>query len=148
MASYGVATNLVVPLQQQYGALPVIWRAQMVAIVLAASVRPGRHPGLALRVAAGRWRSWCSAPLGTGIAFLAAGTLIGRVGATRGSILAYLIPVVAVVLGALLRDEAVEAIAAGRHGAGAGRGLAHQPRRPLTSGAVWAARPTGARLAP
>ena len=49
--------------------------------------------------------------LGTGIAFLAAGTLIGRVGATRGSVLAYLIPVVAVILGAVVRDETVEAIA-------------------------------------
>ena len=32
--SYGVATNLAVPLQQRYGALPVILRSQLVALVL------------------------------------------------------------------------------------------------------------------
>lgn len=110
MASYGIATNVVVPLQQRYGTLPVIWRAQVVAIVLTAPYGlvglPASHfewvPVLAV-VALGA--------LGTGIAFLAAGTLIGRVGATRGSVLGYLLPVVAVVLGALVRNETVEAIA-------------------------------------
>ena len=49
-------------------------------------------------------------PLGTGVAFVAAGTLMGRVGATRGSIIAYLIPVVALVLGVVLGRD-VEPIA-------------------------------------
>ena len=48
--------------------------------------------------------------VGTGFAFIAAGTLMGRVGATRGSVLAYLIPVVALVLGVVFRDETVAAI--------------------------------------
>ena len=112
MASYGLATNLVVPLQQRYGTLPVIWRAQVVAIVLTAPY--------GLFGVSGSDFEWVPVlsvvalgALGTGIAFLAAGTLIGRVGATRGSILAYLIPVVAVVLGAVVRDETVEALAVG-----------------------------------
>jgi len=49
--------------------------------------------------------------LGTGVAFIVATTLVGRVGATRGSVIAYLIPVVALVLGVVVRDEHVAALA-------------------------------------
>jgi len=110
MFSYGFATNLVVPLQQRYGTVPVIWRAQAVGIVLTAPF------GLA-GVADSRfaWRPFAAVlvlgAIGTGLAFIAAGTLMGRVGATRGSVLAYLIPVVALVLGVVFRDETVEVIA-------------------------------------
>jgi drug/metabolite transporter (DMT)-like permease len=99
-----------VPLQHRYGTLAVVWRAQTVAIVLTA---PYGIVGL--------WSSSFEAKpvaavvalgaFGTGLAFLAAGTLIGRVGATRGSVLAYIIPVVSLVLGVVLRDEHVEALA-------------------------------------
>jgi len=110
MSSYGFATNLVVPLQQRYGAVPVIWRAQAVAVVLTApfgiaglgrshvAIRP-----LAAVVVLGA--------VGTGFAFIAATNLMGRVGATRGSVLAYLIPVVALFLGVVFRNEHVEAVA-------------------------------------
>src|SRR5262249_38847009 len=96
--SYGIATNLVVPLQQRYGAIPVLARAQLVALVL---VTPYAVVGaldssfgaasLAAVIVLGA--------LGTGFAFVTATTLIGRVGATRGSIVTYLIPAVAVTLG-------------------------------------------------
>lgn len=109
MCSYGVATNLVIPLQQRYGTLPVIWRAQLTALVLTtpfALVGLGdSHFGLrpmAAMVVLGT--------VGTGYAFIAAGTLMGRVGATRGSVLAYLIPVVSLLLGVVLRDETVAAV--------------------------------------
>ena len=46
--------------------------------------------------------------VGTGVAFVLAGTLFGRVGATRGAVIAYLIPVVALILGVVFRDETVE----------------------------------------
>jgi drug/metabolite transporter (DMT)-like permease len=36
VASYGIAINIARPLQMKHGALPVIWRAQMVALVLTA----------------------------------------------------------------------------------------------------------------
>jgi drug/metabolite transporter (DMT)-like permease len=49
--------------------------------------------------------------VGTGVAFVAAGTLMGRVGATRGTIVAYLIPVVALVLGVVVKGDHVDAIA-------------------------------------
>ncbi len=45
--------------------------------------------------------------LGTGLAFFWFTTLIGRVGSTRGSVAIYLVPVVAIVLGAALLDESI-----------------------------------------
>ena len=48
---------------------------------------------------------------GTGVAFVLMGRLVGRVGATRASIVGYLIPVVALVLGVLFRDDVVGPIA-------------------------------------
>jgi drug/metabolite transporter (DMT)-like permease len=110
MISYGIATNVVVPLQQRYGALPVIWRAQMVAIVLAAP-----YGLVGLRSSSFAWGPVGAVvvlgALGTGLAYVAAGTLIGRVGATRAAVLAYIIPVIALVLGVVLRDEHVAALA-------------------------------------
>lgn len=112
MFSYGFATNLMVPMQQRYGTVPVIWRAQAVAIALTA---PFGFAGLGASSFA--WRSFAAVILlgavGTGIAFIAAGTLMGRVGATRGSVLAYLIPVVALTLGVLVRNESVAPLALG-----------------------------------
>src|SRR3546814_5184340 len=48
--------------------------------------------------------------LGTGIAFLLMGFLVGRVGPTRSSFITYLVPVVALALGVLFQDDHVEAI--------------------------------------
>ena len=45
--------------------------------------------------------------VGTALAFAWFTTLIGRVGPTRGSLAIYFIPLVAIALGALLRDETV-----------------------------------------
>jgi drug/metabolite transporter (DMT)-like permease len=112
MVSYGFAGNLMVPLQQRYGAIGVIWRVQMVALVL---TLPYAFVGVGDSTI--EWKPmgavFMLGALGTGVAFVAAGTLMGRVGATRGSIIAYLIPVVALILGVLLRDEHVEVIAVG-----------------------------------
>jgi drug/metabolite transporter (DMT)-like permease len=47
---------------------------------------------------------------GTALAFVAMATLVGRAGATRGSIATYFIPVVAIVLGVIFRDETIAAI--------------------------------------
>lgn len=110
MGSYGVATNVVVPLQQRYGSVAVIWRSQMVAIALTtpfglvglSGSSPELVPTLSIVVLGA---------VGTGFAFIAAGMLMGRVGATRGSVLAYLIPVVALVLGVAVRAETVEPVA-------------------------------------
>ena len=45
--------------------------------------------------------------VGTGLAFVIMGTLVGRVGATRSSLITYLIPVVALGLGVVLQDDRV-----------------------------------------
>jgi drug/metabolite transporter (DMT)-like permease len=48
--------------------------------------------------------------VGTAVAFVAFTTLAGRVGSTRASVAVYLVPVVAIALGALFRDETIAAI--------------------------------------
>jgi len=106
VVSYGFALNLARPLQQQYGALPVILRAQIVAVMLTAPL--GVHDVLTAH--------WTLAPLvsllmlgafGTGAAFVLLTTAAGRVGATRASSTAFLIPPVALLLGVLVRGEHV-----------------------------------------
>ena len=110
IVSYGFAGNFIVPLQQRYGSLPIIWRAQMAGLVFTAPYAAGRRAGLLAGVEAGGCGR-CPRCLGTGLAFVAAGTLFGRVGATRGSVIGYLIPVVALGLGVVFRDEHVAALA-------------------------------------
>ena len=110
LLSYGFAGNLMVPLQHRYGSIGVIWRTQMVALVLTLPYALVGMGGSSMA-----WKPigavFVLGAFGTGVAFVAAGTVMGRVGATRGSIIAYLIPVVALILGVALRDEHVEAIA-------------------------------------
>ncbi|MGH2675332.1 MAG: DMT family transporter [Actinomycetota bacterium] len=107
---YGVAANITVPLQQRYGALPVIVRAQLVALVLVLPFGLAAVPG-------SRW-SWPSAlamvvlgVFGTGLAYIASSTLLGRAGPTRGTVQIYFIPVVALVLGVAFRGEHVSTLA-------------------------------------
>ncbi len=103
---YAVAINMIAPLQQRYGSLPVIARAMWVA---AAAVTPFGIYGLTRSVFA--WPSLLAllavGVLGTGVAFVAMGTLSGRVGPTRSAFITYAIPVVAMILGVVFRDEIV-----------------------------------------
>lgn len=108
--SYGVAFNLAEPLEERNGALPVIWRAQLAAALLVAP------PGLvALVHSEPAWSSLLAmvalGALSTGLAFAAFTTLLGRVGAARGSVAVYFIPVVAIGLGVAFRGESVAGIA-------------------------------------
>jgi len=107
---YGLSTQLVPPLQQRYGSLAVIWRAQLSALVLIAPV------GIS-QLGDSSW-SWGSAlamvPLGiigTGLALGWMAELIGRVGGSRGSVAIYLVPLVAIALGVVVRNEEVAPIA-------------------------------------
>jgi drug/metabolite transporter (DMT)-like permease len=108
---YGLAVNLAVPLQQRYGALPVLLRAQLAALVL---LLPFGLWGLpASRLAWGPVLAMLPlGVLGTGLAFVLMTTLVGRVGGPRGAVATYFIPVVAIVLGVLLLDERVAPAAA------------------------------------
>lgn len=108
-ACYGVALNIVAPLQRKYGALPVLVRAQAIAIGL--TLAPG---AIAATDSEFAWSSLIAIVplgcLGTGLAFLAMSTLVGRVGASRGSVTIYFVPVVAIVLGVVVRDESIAII--------------------------------------
>ena len=107
---YGLAATLVTPLQQRYGSLAVLHRAQGAAIVF---VLPFALYGLR--------SSTVSAPallamlplgiLGTALAFIAIATLIGRVGTTRGSVSIYLVPLVAIAAGVTFLGEQVHPLA-------------------------------------
>jgi drug/metabolite transporter (DMT)-like permease len=103
---YGLSVNLAVPLQQRYGALPVLLRAQLAALVLLVPFGLWSLPGSHLEWGA----ALAMLPLGilgTGLAFALMTTLVGRVGGPRGSVATYFIPVVAIALGVVFLDERV-----------------------------------------
>jgi drug/metabolite transporter (DMT)-like permease len=106
LVSYGFALNVARPVQQRNGALPVIWRAQAVALALTAPL--GLPEVLRARWSPGPLFSLLAlGALGTGVAYVLTVMAAGRVGATRASATAFLIPPVALLLGVLVRDERV-----------------------------------------
>jgi drug/metabolite transporter (DMT)-like permease len=106
LVSYGFALNVARPIQQRQGALPVIWRAQAVALLLTAPL--GLPELLEARWSAGPLLSLLAlGALGTGVAFVLTVLAAGRVGATKASATAFLIPPVALLLGVLVRGEHV-----------------------------------------
>lgn len=107
---YGLSTNVAVPLQQKYGALPVLFKAQLAALLIVAPFGIIQIPG-------STW-AWPSAiamvplgVLGTAVAFVLMGTLVGRVGGPRGSVAIYFVPIVAIILGVIVRGDTIEPIA-------------------------------------
>jgi drug/metabolite transporter (DMT)-like permease len=107
---YGLAFNLAAPLQRRHGSLPVTWRALLVAAV---ALLPAATVG-ALSSSFG-WTSLAAVAalgaLGTGVAFVWFSTLIARLGPARAAVSIYVVPVVAVALGAAVNDERVHAAA-------------------------------------
>jgi drug/metabolite transporter (DMT)-like permease len=106
---YGIGANIAVPLQQRYGALPVLFRAAAVALVVTVPAGVAGIPGseldarpLAAMLPLGL--------LGTGWAYVAFALLLGRAGASRGAVAIYFTPVVAILLGVVIRDEHVAAV--------------------------------------
>jgi len=106
LVSYGFALSIARSLQQKYGAVPVIWRAQGVAIILTAPL------GIPDLIGA----HWSLVPLLSLLALGAFGTAIanglmasaaGRFGAARASGTTFLIPVVALLLGVVVLHEEV-----------------------------------------
>ena len=103
---YGLSFNVSVPLQQRYGAPAVMMWALGLAAVLTAP----------FGVAALRDSVWTIEAvvavtvlgvLNTGLAFVMVTLFAGRVGPTRGSVPIYFLPVVAMVLGVLVRGDTV-----------------------------------------
>jgi drug/metabolite transporter (DMT)-like permease len=109
LVSYGIAINLTVPLSQKYGPLPILWRAQMAALVMAS---PGALWGL--QSSSFQLSSLVAVMLlgvgGTALAYAAISTLAARVGSTRASIAIYISPPIALLLGVTFRDETVQTI--------------------------------------
>jgi drug/metabolite transporter (DMT)-like permease len=106
LISYGVALSIARSLQQKHGAMPVIWRAQGVGLVLTAPL------GVPDLIAA----HWSVTPLlsllalgafGTAIANVLMASAAGRFGAARASGTTFLIPVVALALGVVVLHERV-----------------------------------------
>lgn len=106
LVSYGFALSIARTLQQKYGSVPVIWRAQGVAVVLTAPM------GIPDFMSA----HWLMVPLlcllalgafGTAIANVLMASAAGRFGAARASGTTFLIPVVALALGLVVLHEHV-----------------------------------------
>ena len=103
---YGISLNLAVPLQQRYGAPAVMMRAIGVTTV---ATTPLGLAGLANS-------EWSIGPalavvilgvINTGAAFVVMTALVGRVGAARGGVAVYFMPIVAILLGVIFRSEAL-----------------------------------------
>ena len=106
---YGFALNVAVPLQQKYGSIPLMWRAQAVALALTA---PFAVPSLGrIEFAWGPFLAVVAlGALGTALAYVTMAANAGRLGSSRASASVYLIPVVSLLLGALVRHEHIEAL--------------------------------------
>ncbi|MDH3606240.1 MAG: DMT family transporter [Acidimicrobiia bacterium] len=112
ISGYSFANVLYPPLQQTYGALPVIMWALVAASVLLLPLGV-----LGLGDSSFEWGPVLAVltlgVVGTGLARAMHMTLIGRVGPNRGAIAGYSIPVIALILGVVFRDETVKLIQVG-----------------------------------
>ncbi|RZV43885.1 MAG: DMT family transporter [Acidimicrobiia bacterium] len=112
ISGYAFANVLYPPLQQSYGALPVIMWALIAASVL---LLPLGILGLA--DSSFEWGPVLAivalGVVGTGLARAMHMTLIGRVGPNRGAIAGYSIPVIALILGVVFLDETVKLVQLG-----------------------------------
>ncbi len=110
LVCYGLALNVLAPLQREFGALPLIGRALVVAFVLTAPF------GLAaIDDSDFAWRSALAVGVlgafGTGLAYVFMGMNAGQFGSTRAASTTYLIPGFSLFLGLVFRDESVAALA-------------------------------------
>lgn len=110
IVSYGFAINLAGPLQRKYGSLPVLSRTLVIATVLVSPYAVWGIPESSFA-----WSALLSCIVlgagGTGLALVMATKLTGRVGPVRASMTTYVIPVVATVLGVVIRNETVTMLA-------------------------------------
>ena len=109
-ASYALAVNLAAPMQQKYGSPAVMARCLLVGSLATLPLAWLTRGGTSFELSALLAIVVCGV-FSTGVANAAFGGLIGRAGSTRASIVAYLVPVVAVVLGVVVRGEEVKPVA-------------------------------------
>jgi drug/metabolite transporter (DMT)-like permease len=103
---YGFAINIAAPLQRRYGSLAVMARMLALATIWTAPFGAWSVPGSSFALGPTLSVAFIGA-VGTGIAFVIMATLVGSVGSTRAAMATYLIPVVAMVLGVVVRSERV-----------------------------------------
>ncbi len=136
VCGYGISSNLIVPLQQTYGAPAIIMRALLVgAIPLAPwGIREtlDATPTIDSIVAVA-----ILGVIGTGVARALAASLSGRTGASRGALVTYLVPIVAILLGVIVRGESIGVIeVAGTGLVLGGAYLTTRAQRPASEGAM------------
>jgi drug/metabolite transporter (DMT)-like permease len=106
---YGFAVNIAAPINQKYGSLAVTTRMLALGALFTAPFGLWSIPRSHFA-----WRPFLAVLalgiLGTGIAFVMMGRLVARVGSTRASFAIYVTPVVALILGAVFRDETIQAV--------------------------------------
>ncbi len=103
---YGFALNVAVPLQQKYGSIPLMWRVQGVAFLLVAPFGVASLGDVHFTWSA-FWAMVALGTLGTALAYVTMAANAGRLGSSRASASVYLIPVVSLLLGSLVRHESV-----------------------------------------
>jgi drug/metabolite transporter (DMT)-like permease len=103
---YGFALNVAVPLQQKYGSIPLMWRVQGVAFLLVAPFGVASLGDVHFTWSA-FWAMVALGTLGTALAYVTMAANAGRLGSSRASASVYLIPVVSLLLGSLVRHETV-----------------------------------------
>jgi drug/metabolite transporter (DMT)-like permease len=107
---YGLNSNLIVPLQQKYGGPTVVLWSLVISSFLLAPVAAFGFQSSEFTMSA-VVAVLILGVVGTGLARVLATTLAGRVGGPRMTTTTYLIPVVAIILGVVFRDEVVQPIA-------------------------------------
>ena len=106
---YGFATNLAGDLRQRYGSVALMGR--MLALVVLWTTPFGIHGVTQSHIAFGPVMAVTAlGVVGTGLAFGLMARLVGRVGGPRSSFVTYLMPAVALVLGATLLGESVATV--------------------------------------
>jgi len=103
---YALSNNLTVPLQQAWGGPAVVARALGLSAVVLAP-----YGAYGLTKSSFAWGPVVAILIlgvfGTGLARSLFATLTGRVGAPRSSMIGYFVPLVAIALGVIVRDEKV-----------------------------------------
>ena len=109
ISGYAISSHLITPLAQEYGAASIIARSLAIASVM---LLP--YGLLTLDDSRFEWGPVMAVVilgvLGTGFARTLFATLLARAGAPRASMVSYFVPVVAIVLGVVVRDESVSAV--------------------------------------
>lgn len=106
---YAISNNFIPPLQQEFGGPAIVGRALALSAVMLV-------PYGVWGIARSEFATGSAVALlilgvvGTGFARSMYATLVGSVGAPRASLVGYIIPIVAIMLGVVIRNETVGAL--------------------------------------